>query len=261
MSVTWAFGPPIEMKDRRRRVHVILSGAKDLALLLKCRVRSKILRSAQDDMWWRSDLPNGFRRSAIEREAGATGGRGAGRADGRADRRAGHQRRRIPCRRFRGLAARRVVPVAKRRCGSVGRRTGPVHSWGTESVTGSIVTVMVQQIKLTRGLIAIFPDPSARARVADKGVSQKCVRFRAFFGVQNRTKLDKIVQKRPKRVQEPAENGGFSGPALLKRVKSCGSCQGLMADQSRPRSSRSLDVGVSPRLTSHTCNHPVIITC
>jgi putative heme degradation protein len=34
--------------------HVILSAAKDLALLLKCRIRSEILRCAQDDMIRRS---------------------------------------------------------------------------------------------------------------------------------------------------------------------------------------------------------------
>ena len=36
--------------DERLPVHVILSVAKDLALLLEARVRSKILRYAQDDM-------------------------------------------------------------------------------------------------------------------------------------------------------------------------------------------------------------------
>jgi len=90
-----------------------------------------------------------------------------------------------------------------------------------------MVKVVVQQRKLTRGLVANFPDPSARARVADKGVSKKCGRFRAFLGVQNRTKLDKIVQKPAKSAQKLAENGTFSRPILLKCVKSRGWCQAV----------------------------------
>ena len=86
---------------------------------------------------------------------------------------------------------------------------------GTQPESGSMVKVVVQQRKLTRDLISIFPDPSARARVADKRVSHKCVRFRAFFAVQNRTKLDKIVQKRAKRVQKQSERGGFSRPIFI----------------------------------------------
>jgi len=56
LSGTWAFGPPIVMKDAA--IHVTLSGAKDLASSCTLQEQRKILRSAQDDMWWRSDLSN-----------------------------------------------------------------------------------------------------------------------------------------------------------------------------------------------------------
>ena len=52
-----------------------------------------------------------------------------------------------------------------------------------------VVTDMVKLRKLTRHLITISPDPSAEASVAKKWVIGTNVRFRTFFGVQNRTKF------------------------------------------------------------------------
>ena len=48
-------------------------------------------------------------------------------------------------------------------------------------IEGRTGTDMVQRRKLTRDLVANFPDPGARAGIEDKWVVGKSVRFRAFF--------------------------------------------------------------------------------
>jgi len=92
-----------------------------------------------------------------------------------------------------------------------------------------MVTDMVKVRKLTWDILANFPDPSARACAANKGVSQESVRFRAFLRVQ---KWGRIVQDRAescknvdKNVQKTTENTPIWRPRLFKRVKSRGSCQ------------------------------------
>ena len=83
----------------------------------------------------------------------------------------------------------------------------------------SVVTDMVELIKLTGGLVANFPRPGDRTRVANKGDILKCVRFRAFFLVQNRTKSRKNAQKRAKtckNVPKDDTKDGFFATDLFK---------------------------------------------
>src|SRR5208282_3222682 len=81
--------------------------------------------------------------------------------------------------------------------------------------------------KLTTPLVANFPRPGDRTRVANKGDILKCVRFRTFFLVQNRTKSRKNVQKSAKTCQKATEKTGCLRPIYLNRVKSSGSCQAV----------------------------------
>jgi len=90
-----------------------------------------------------------------------------------------------------------------------------------------MVTDVVQQRKSTRIRVANFPELGARASAANKTVSQEKVRFRAFFGVQNRAELRRIAQKVDKNVPRTTRKDGFSRPVLSKRAKSRRSCQAL----------------------------------
>src|SRR5208282_197995 len=56
--------------------------------------------------------------------------------------------------------------------------------------------------KINKGLVRNFPGLSARVRAANKGVSEECVRFRAFLGVQNHAESCRIVPKADKNVQK-----------------------------------------------------------
>jgi|SRR5208282_328663 len=63
--------------------------------------------------------------------------------------------------------------------------------------------------KINQGVVANFPRPGDRTRVANKGDISKCVRFRAFLLVQIWTKSCKSVQNRAKTCQKTTEKTGF----------------------------------------------------
>jgi len=141
-----------------------------------------------------------------------------------------------PRRRFPGMvSAPRGAGGQEAGCGSVGRRTEPAPSLRDVAVSGSMFAVMVQQRKLTRASCPISPDPSVRVRIANKGVSQEYVRFRAVLGVQNRAESCNIVQKPAKRCKKMTKNGGFSDPVFENIVKSASACQAVSEEGGRQK--------------------------
>ena len=86
------------------------------------------------------------------------------------------------------------------------------------------VTDVVKVGKLTKDVITFYPHPSAEPVLQINGLFEIKPVLRSFFATKSR----RILQFSAKTCKKTTGKTGFSRPVLLKRVKSCGSCQSVI---------------------------------
>src|SRR5271157_3873077 len=86
------------------------------------------------------------------------------------------------------------------------------------------VTDVVKVGKLTKDVITFYPHPSAEPVLQINGLFEIKPVLRSFFATKSR----RILQFSAKTCKKPTTTTGLSRPLLLKRVKSCGSCQSVI---------------------------------
>jgi len=115
------------------------------------------------------------------------------------------------------------------------KRAAPYNDGGTQPVSRFMVTLMVQERKLTGEVMRHFHHPSrhfgAKPVLQTSGLSEQVSFFGRFLAYQilpNFTNFyQKCVAKGVRRGSKRQLTTGFSRPIYLNRVKSGGSCQAL----------------------------------